>query len=81
MSNQEAVTQGLMKALRDDNQLVRSAAARALGRMKAVEAVPLLMLSLRDKAGLVYDFAVNALSAMPAESVLGPMLELSLIHI
>ena len=47
---------------RCDCRAASSAAARALGRTKDPAATPALLNALRDKAGLVYDFALNALN-------------------
>jgi HEAT repeat protein len=63
MSNPEIV-QALIGSLQDENHLVRGAAARALGRTADPAVVPALLQALRDKAGLVYDFALNALIEM-----------------
>ena len=71
----DAIVQGLIDAAHDDNQLVRSAAVRALGRAKAADAIPILVLSLRDKAGFVYDFAVSALAGMDAPAIIPAMME------
>lgn len=64
MTVQTDIVQALIASLSDDNHMVRSAAARALGRTKDSAATPALLEALRDKAGLVYDFALNALSEM-----------------
>jgi HEAT repeat protein len=69
------IVQGLIQAAHDDNHLVRSAAVRALGRAKAPDAIPILLLALRDKAGFVYDFAVGALSGMDDPTIPPAMLE------
>jgi HEAT repeat protein len=71
----DAIVQGLIDAAHDDHQLVRSAAVRALGRVKAVDAIPILLLSLRDKAGFVYDFAVSSLASMDDPTIPAAMME------
>ncbi len=71
----DEIVQGLLRAALDDNHMIRSAAMRALGKTKSPEALPLLMLSLRDKAGFVYDFAIAALSAIDDPAVGPAMLE------
>ena len=71
----DAIVQGLIDAAHDDNQLVRSAAVRALGRAKAAAAIPILILSLRDKAGFVYDFAMSALAGMDDPAIISAMME------
>jgi HEAT repeat protein len=71
----DEIVQGLIDAAHDDNQLVRSAAVRALGRAKAADAIPILILSLRDKAGFVYDFALAALAGMDDPAIIAAMME------
>jgi HEAT repeat protein len=69
------IVQGLLKAARDDNHMVRSAAVRALGRIQDAAAIPVLLLALRDKSGFVHDFAVGALSGMNDPRIPPAMME------
>lgn len=65
MTLQNEIVQALIERLQDDNHMVRSAAVRALGRSGDAAAVtPVLLAALRDKGGLVYDFALNTLGDM-----------------
>ncbi|MBL8166460.1 MAG: HEAT repeat domain-containing protein [Anaerolineae bacterium] len=73
--DRSAILNGLLKAARDESYLVRSAAVRALGKLKERDAVPELLVALRDGAGFVADFAIAALSEMPGEWVGELMLE------
>lgn len=71
MTLQNEIVQALIERLHDENHMVRSAAVRALGRSGEVAAVtPVLLAALRDKGGLVYDFALNTLGDMNDPSAL-----------
>jgi len=59
--------------LRDESEQIRAAACRAIGPLKAVEAIPDLLQLLQDRTGQERDAAAAALGHMPAQD-----LELSL---
>ncbi len=64
----------LTRVLRDKDAHVRTAAAMALGKLKAYEATEDLVTVLRDKSWAVRAAAVEALGAIGSPEVVGPLI-------
>jgi hypothetical protein len=65
----------LMVLLADEHPAVRSAAARSLGELRAVDAVPALTAALRDGVGDVREQAALALGSIESEAAVPALAE------
>ena len=69
----------VLKALGDENEMVRAAAAQTLGRIGDPKAVDPLVIALGDRLGIVRYAAAMALKKMPPDFGTGLFRE-SIVH-